>query len=75
MNAAVNIRAVNALIAQQRPEDRTDDLVQARADEIHGAILKLFAPHEPCNAMWAALPELTYMQAEYETNKRGEKLL
>jgi len=71
MNAAVNIRAVNALIAQQRPEDRTDDLIQARADEIHAAILKLFAPHEPCNAMWDALPDLTYKQAEYEAKRAG----
>jgi len=69
MNAAVNIRAVNALIAQQRPEDRTDDLIQARADEIHASILKLLAPHESCRAMWDALPDLTYKQAEYEANK------
>jgi len=68
---AVNIRAVNALIAQQRPEDRQGDLIQARADELHAAALKLFAPFEPCPAMWDALPDLTYQQAEYEANKRS----
>jgi len=74
MNAAVNIRAVNALIAQQRHEDRALDAIQARADELHADILKLFASHDPCPAMWDALLDLTYMQAEYEANKSRVKL-
>jgi len=68
---AVNIRAVNALIAQQRPEDRTADLIQARADELYVGFLRACEKHGLCNAMWDALPELTYQQAEYEANKRS----
>ena len=63
MSAAVNIRAVNALIAQQSPESRIADAKEARGIEIFE---KWCAGVEPHDCIWNELVKLAERQAEIE---------